>query len=190
MLMLFGFLGLVAVTAIFYFHHQPTRHRRWRVVLFVIRAAVLCQLLLLLAEPILTLTIQSKKRPALWLLFDGTDSMNIADDLPSDVRAATDRAVGVSPTLSPGEGSKSHASPLATSPNARPLSHRERGREGRLSRIEYLRAWVAKKDQNLLQELAKRFGLQAFSSNRRRASARSTSAVRADRSTASVWPSN
>ena len=95
MLLLFGFVALVAAAAVFYFRHQPNRHRRWRVVLFVIRAAVLCQVLLLLAEPILTLTIQSRKRPALWLLFDGTDSMNIADDLPPDVRAATDKAIGI-----------------------------------------------------------------------------------------------
>ncbi len=64
LLLLFGFVGLVAAAAVFYFRHQPNRHRRWRVVLFLIRAAVLCQVLLLLAEPILTLTIQSRKRPA------------------------------------------------------------------------------------------------------------------------------
>ena len=98
MLLLFGCVGLVSAAAVFYFRHQPNRHRRWRFVLFVLRAAVLCQVLLLLAEPILTLTIQSKKRPALWLLFDGTDSMNIADDLPPDVRAATDKAVGIDQT--------------------------------------------------------------------------------------------
>ena len=55
MLMLFGFVGMVAAAAVFYFRHQPNRHRRWRFVFFVIRATVLCQVLLLLAEPILTL---------------------------------------------------------------------------------------------------------------------------------------
>ena len=29
-----GFVGLVAVSAVFYFRHQPDRHRRWRVMLF------------------------------------------------------------------------------------------------------------------------------------------------------------
>ena len=61
LLLLFGFVGLVAAAAVFYFRHQPNRHHRWRVVLFLIRAAVLCQVLLLLAEPILTLTIQSQQ---------------------------------------------------------------------------------------------------------------------------------
>ena len=127
LLLLFGCVALVAAAAVFYFRHQPNRHRRWRIVLFVMRAAVLCQVLLLLAEPILTLTIQSRKRPALWLLFDGTDSMNIADDLPPDVRAATDKAVGI------GDAESRVPAPLPT-----------RGRHiGAASRIEYLRALVA-----------------------------------------------
>ena len=151
MLLLFGFVALVAAAAVFYFRHQPNRHHRWRVVLFVIRAAVLCQVLLLLAEPILTLTIHSSKRPALWLLFDGTDSMNIADDLPPDVRAATDKAVGI-------DDSKVDSSSETKSPgdlNASPTGQR-------FSRIEYLRALVQKKDQNLLELLGKQFRLQAF----------------------------
>ncbi len=151
MLLLFGFVGLVAAAAVFYFRHQPNRHRRWRVVLFVIRAAVLCQVLLLLAEPILTLTIQSRKRPALWLLFDGTDSMNIADDLPPEVRAATDKAVGIDEAKTDtSSGAKSPGEAGASSTGQRP------------SRIEYLRALVQKKDQNLLEQLGKQFRLQAF----------------------------
>ena len=156
MLLLFGIVGLVAAAAVFYFRHQSNRHRRWRIVLFVIRAAVLCQVLILLAEPILTLTIQSRKRPALWLLFDGTDSMNIADDLPPDLRAATDKAVGIAmpAAKSPGE-------PVEPSGGQRP------------SRIECLRALVEKKDENLLELLSKEFRLQVFPSSRRREFARS-----------------
>ncbi len=63
MLLLFGFVGLVAAAAVFYFRHQPNRHHRWRFVLFLIRAAVLCQVLLLLAEPILTLTTKAASAP-------------------------------------------------------------------------------------------------------------------------------
>ncbi len=145
LLLLFGFVGLVAAAAIFYFRHQQSRHPGWRFVLFLIRAAVLCQVLLLLAEPILTLTIQSRKRPALWLLFDGTDSMNIADNLPPEDRAATNKAVGIEEAAdkSPGDVGQAPA-------------------EQRHSRIEYLRALVQKKDQNLLELLAKQFRLQAF----------------------------
>jgi hypothetical protein len=144
--LLLGFVGLAAVAAMFYFRFQTVRSKPWRFVLFALRAAVLCQVLLLLAEPVLTLTIQSQKRPALWLLFDGTDSMNIADDLPSEVRMATDRAVGIDSTKlldgrSPGE--------VTTMP--RPPS-----------RIEYLKALVQKKDDNLLSKLSERFRVQAF----------------------------
>jgi len=148
MLLFFGFVGLVAAAALFYFRYQPNRHRRWRAVLFVIRAAVLCQVLLLLAEPILTLTIQSRKRPALWLLFDGTDSMNIADDLPFAVRAATDKAVGIDETESDAGVSPGEQTGTSTG--------------SRRSRIEYLKALVQKKDQNLLEQLGKQFRLQAF----------------------------
>ncbi len=148
LLLLLGLAGLVAAAAWFYFRHQPNRHRGWRFVLFLVRAAVLCQVLLLLTEPILTLTIQSKKRPALWLLFDGTDSMNIADDLPRDVREATNKSVGISidPPPSPGEAD----------------SQKEQGEKNRLSRVEYLRALITKKDQNLLEHLSHDFRLQAF----------------------------
>src|SRR5208282_79969 len=145
MLLLFGISGLVAVAAVFYFRHQSNRHRRWRVLLFLMRAAVLCQVLVLLAEPILTLTIQSRKRPSLWLLFDGTDSMNIADDLPPDLRAATDKAVGIDDAAS---SSKSPGEQGGPNTGQRP------------SRIECLRALVQKKDENLLELLSKEFRLQ------------------------------
>jgi len=151
MLLLFGFVAMLAAAGLFYFRYQPNRHRRWRIVLFVIRAAVLCQVLLLLAEPILTLTIQSRKRPALWLLFDGTDSMNIADDLPSDVRAATDRAVGIDEGQY--DSSPGAVRPGEQGPAAAGQPH---------SRIEYLKALVQKKDQNLLERLGEQYRLQAF----------------------------
>jgi hypothetical protein len=149
MLMLLGLVALVAVAGLFYFRHQSKGHRGWRIALFVIRAAVLCQVLLLLAEPILTLTIESRKRPALWVLFDGTDSMNIADDLPPDVRKATDKAVGME-EADAGAASKS---PGDAGPSSAVSRH---------SRVEYLRALVQKKDQNLLELLGKEFRLQAF----------------------------
>jgi len=47
---------------------------------------VLSLLLLLLAEPILTLTVTGRKRPELWFLIDGTESMAIRDKLSDEVR--------------------------------------------------------------------------------------------------------
>ena len=140
--LLFACLGLVAAAATFYLRYQPNRHRRWRVALLVARATVLCLLLLLLAEPILMLSITSRKRPVLWLLFDGTDSMAIADDLPAEERAATAKAVGLDEEQPPKDD--------AAVPRQRP------------TRTDYLRALVRKKDNNLLEQLDKKFRLQAF----------------------------
>ena len=166
MLLFFGFLGLVAAAAVFYFWRQPSKHRGWRAVLFLMRAAVLCQVLLLLAEPILTLTIHSRKRPALWLLFDGTDSMNIADELPANVRAATDKAVGIEEGQAEGYGPTVRSTGFSRNPGEPPGHHvlmvGGTTNSPRPSRIDYLRALVRKKDRNLLEELNKRFRLQAF----------------------------
>ncbi|NBW87615.1 MAG: hypothetical protein EBR23_12550, partial [Planctomycetia bacterium] len=95
MWLLFGCLALLAVAALFYLRYQTNRSRPVRLALLVFRGLLLCLAFLLLAEPILQLSLQSKKRPALWLLFDGTDSMDIADDLPDEDREATARAVGL-----------------------------------------------------------------------------------------------
>ncbi len=156
LLLLLGCAGLAAAAAAFYFRHQSKGHRAWRIVLFVIRAAVLCQVLLLLAEPIPHPHAAKPQAPALWLLFDGTDSMNIADDLPPDIRAATDKATGIEvrsvsePEKTTDAAAKSPGQAGAPSTARRP------------SRIEYLRSLVAGKDQNLLEWLSKQFRLQAF----------------------------
>jgi len=92
---LFACIGLVAATVLFYTRFQRNRSARVRIVAGIFRAVVLCLLLLLLAEPILTVTVTSQKRPALWLLFDGTDSMAIADEFSPQQQAALAKAVGL-----------------------------------------------------------------------------------------------
>ena len=82
MWLLFGCVALFVVAGVFYLRNQTNRSQRTRLALLVIRGLLLSLVFLLLAEPILLLSLQSKKRPSLWLLFDGTDSMGIADDLP------------------------------------------------------------------------------------------------------------
>ena len=177
MLMLFGFVGLVALAAVFYFRHQPSRYPRWRFVLFLVRAAVLCQVLLLLAEPILTLTIHGRKRPALWVLFDGTDSMNIADDLPPEVpRRPTRPSASTMPRpdedKSPGETGAAPAAP-------------------RRSRVDYLRALGAEEGPEpagLAGQAVPPAGVP-FRVDARRPLA-GTAATARDRSTASTWLSS
>jgi len=87
-------IGLIALVALFYTRFQIVRRARTRVILAVFRAACWCLLLLILAEPVVTVHITSRLRPSLWVLFDGTDSMGIADDLPPSDRAKLATAVG------------------------------------------------------------------------------------------------
>ena len=135
--LLLGCLALIVTSAVYYLHYQRTRNLGARIFLTVVRAAALCAVLLLVAEPILRVTEASRKRPLLWLLFDGTDSMAINDELPSAVRNPLNEAVGLKDPVA------------AKEPPER-------------SRADYVRALVANPHGNLLQQLAKNFRLQAF----------------------------
>ena len=73
--LLLGCLGLAIVAVLFYARYQHRRRGRARIALASVRAILLSLLLLILAEPILTVRVASRLRPSLWLLFDGTDSM-------------------------------------------------------------------------------------------------------------------
>jgi len=131
----FGCLALGGLAVLFYARYQRRRHAGVRAVLAVFRALALSLLLLLLAEPILTVTVSSRLRPALWLLIDGTDSMAIADDLSEAERTELAEAVGLK-----GEG----------------------GRRKGERRIEYVKALMQKQDDNLLEKLQEKFRLRAF----------------------------
>ena len=124
---------------VFYARCQPTGRRRTRAVLSVLRAAALVLLVLILAEPVLTVTLTSKPKPLLWVLFDGTDSMAIADELPAGEDARLRKAVGLD----------------AATSNAAAAS-------GKLTRADYVRAWVNRSDDNVLAQLAEKFRLKAF----------------------------
>jgi len=136
--LLFGCLAMVAVVAIFYFRYQTARRAGARLILVCLRAAALCLLLLLLAEPILSVKLTSKVRPAFWMLFDGTDSMGISDELSETDREQLVKAAGMEDKKKPG------ASPV------------------RLSRADYIKAFVQRKEDNLLEKLAEDFRLRAF----------------------------
>ncbi|MGD0898973.1 MAG: hypothetical protein ABR915_14130 [Thermoguttaceae bacterium] len=135
--LLFGCLILAAAAAVFYLRYQESRRRRPRIVLAVFRAVVLCLLLLMLAEPILSVNITSRKRPTLWLLVDGTDSMGICDEVPTAQRAALSEATGLAPADSSAESSPP-------------------------SRIDYVKALMAKDGGSLLGQLGEKFRIEAF----------------------------
>ena len=163
--LLFGCLAAVLLAAVFYTRYQYRRKRGARAALAVMRAALLSLLLLILAEPVLTVRITSRLRPALWLLFDGTDSMAISDELPDSERVRLAEAVGLadrggesgnglSPAANGQDGPSGDAEPAspgnATPPGARP------------ARIDYVKALVSRNDRNLLDRLREQFRLRAF----------------------------
>jgi hypothetical protein len=76
-------LALVASAALaawFYARLQPRSSQRVRIALTLLRAAALCGLVLLLADPILEITFVRHPQPVLWVVLDGSESMTLVDD--------------------------------------------------------------------------------------------------------------
>ncbi len=113
---LFGCVALAALSLVFYTRYQPNKRRKTLLVLAIGRAALLGLLFLILADPVLKMQLTSRPRPLLWVLFDGTESMDIQDEMPEAERARIAEAVGL-PTGS--------AEPKAAEPNAAKSGRRE-----------------------------------------------------------------
>lgn len=129
----FACLALIAATFAVYLRYQPGKHRKGRFSLAILRAIVLSLLVVMLADPVLTFKLTNTPRPQLWFVFDGTESMSLQDKLPEAERARLDAATG-----------------LKTETNTTP------------SRMDYVRAWLRKKDGNLLARLGEKYRLRAF----------------------------
>ncbi len=117
----------------------------------MVRALLLGLLLLILAEPVLTVKLISNPRPLLWVLFDGTDSMAIEDEMPDAERQRLAQAVGLNPAAT---GEQAQAAP------ATPAG--ETVKPGKLSREQYVQAWLKKTDDNTLDKLSERFRIRTF----------------------------
>lgn len=150
--LVFGCLAVALVAIVFYTRYQYRRRPGARVMLGLFRAALLCLLLLILAEPVLTVRITSRLRPALWLVFDGTDSMGIADDIPDSDRAKLAEAVGLKDAASGGPDLQQVSGP--NGPESPPA--------GQAARIDFVKALIQKPDNNLIERLGKKFRLRAF----------------------------
>ena len=85
-LVMFCCIAMGVVGAVFYLRFQGLRNKRHRITMAVVRAVLLALLLVLVAEPVVSLGIQHSPRSLLLLLFDCTDSMNISDDLSANPR--------------------------------------------------------------------------------------------------------
>ena len=85
--LIFGCLALAILAILFYTRWQSPRRPAARVVLAALRAGLLVLLLVILAEPVLTVHFTNRLRPTFWLVFDGSESMALADDLAEQDRA-------------------------------------------------------------------------------------------------------
>lgn len=132
-----GALLLIAAGVYFYRRHQTRGSLRARTLLGVVRGGLLALLVVTLAAPVVRWTWKSVQPPALFVVFDGTDSMAIADPWPTDEEQALRAAVGWN----------------APTANAAPPS-----------RADYLRAWVGQAEKNVLREIQAATGarLEAF----------------------------
>lgn len=139
-LVVVGCIGLAALSVWFYLRWQTRGHQPTRLFLATLRAVALCSLLLILADPTLELVFVNQPKPVLWLLLDGSDSMSIPDELPSEERETLAKAVDL---------------------NGYRASH-PLGEGERPARADYARALLARKDNNLLAELDANYRLRLF----------------------------
>lgn len=135
--LVFGGIVLAALAIAVYARYQPARQQRAKWALAAVRASLLVLLLVFLAEPVLTVRMVNRLRPALWLLVDGSESMSISDDLPESDRLRLAAAAGL------GQASPERAA-------------------GMPSRMEYLKAVLQRPDRNVLRRLEERFRVRAF----------------------------
>ncbi|MFO1044450.1 MAG: hypothetical protein U0941_21975 [Planctomycetaceae bacterium] len=139
-LVVLGCVGLSALSVWFYLRWQSRGHQPTRIFLATLRAIALCSLLLILADPTLELVFVSQPKPVLWVLLDGSDSMSIPDELPSDERDSLAKAVD-----------------LVGYQAGRPTREGERP-----ARADYARALLTRKDRNLLERLESTYRLRMF----------------------------
>lgn len=128
----------VAAAVLLYWRWQRAVPLQSRIVLTAARGLALVLLVLLLADPILELRFVRFPQPVLWLLVDGSDSMNIQDDLSADERTRIEASVGWAKSFRDG----STATP---------------------SRADYVRSLLSQTDQPALTDLTSRFRLKLFS---------------------------
>jgi hypothetical protein len=94
--------SFVVLAVIFYRRFQLRGTIRTRTILGIVRGVLLTLLLLTLAAPVLRITLTSIRPPTLFLVFDGTDSMDIEDQWTDEQRKALLTAVGI-PESTPAE---------------------------------------------------------------------------------------
>ncbi len=133
----FGVVALVLLSLWFYLKHQPRGSWTARFALAICRGLLLALLFLTLANPVLRVSLTNVQPPLVYVVFDGTESMEIEDPYPDSRRAELAESLGLSPEL--------------------------RSRES-LSRVDCVRSFLQRPEANVLQTLAddKGFRLEVF----------------------------
>ena len=158
---LFGCLGLAFLASFFYLKYQPRATRKKRVVLGFLRGFLLCFLLLILADPILEVAFTSHPKPVLWVLFDGTDSMNIEDQLTSEDRDRLQDVVDWSAVTAAAASSETPDSDTSLETETQASTVPDSA-----SRAALVKGWLKGDGGELLNEFADRFRLQTFQFSR------------------------
>jgi hypothetical protein len=149
-------LALAVVALLLSLGYYLRAHRRGnftaRVLLGLCRGGLLALLVVVLADPVFQIAYTHRPKPLLYVLFDGTESMAIADRLAPGERDKLDKAVErAAPAASPTGSSASSSAGAAPIP----------------TRIEYVQALLQRPDANLLDALQQHFRVKCFQFARR-----------------------
>jgi len=155
--LLLAIVCLAAASLAYYLHVASGGTRAVRLALGTLRGTVLVALLVALAEPMLHLELVQPQTPLIYVVVDGTGSMEIADDLPAGEVAELKRWLG-DPLRQRAMSSSSSAarveraaaavaSPASPTPSEASLPERP-------TRKEWVQTLLARSGGNLLQRLA------------------------------------
>ena len=150
---LLGGAALLAAAFVFYLRFQPKGSLWARLGLATSRGLLLALLFITLAYPVLLIRLVSEQKPYVYVIFDGTDSMAIEDELPEAQRKALVAATG----LKEATPSKTEAKKDAAKPDLAAVS------TGQPTRLDYVKALLNKND-NVLAKLQsdKKVQVEAF----------------------------
>ena len=140
-LVLFGCILLAALAVVFYLRFQSLTAWGKRALLIALRALLLMGLLVVLAEPVVSMTMTHHPKSLLLMLFDCTDSMNIRDKLSPEGRQAYQALLG-------------KGLPLPAAGQEDP------------SRLELTRSVLLRRDNAVLSDLADKYRLQCYALDR------------------------
>ena len=156
----FGCLALFTAAFGFYGWYQHRGRFKARASLALLRGLLLSLIFVFLADPISSVKLISNPRPLLWVLFDGTDSMAIEDELSETERAGLAKAVGLD-QASPNQGSQNPG--LSTSGGTGAPGSGGSGLPAeKLSRTGYVQALLKSDRENVLKRLGEKFRVRAF----------------------------